>query len=262
MPMPQALSQSMRVSRRLTKWRPRRVVQAPLQNLLIPLARHLNLFLVRGLDYPNDRVNAERFLRSRYWYMATDYVRYGTLDLTCRAILEHDVAGAVAELGVYQGDFALLMHSHLPDRPIHLFDTFEGFDKRDVEPDARNAFVNKFHDFANTSRDAVASRFPVQADVVLHPGWFPESAADMDDTPFALVSLDTDLYQPILAGLQWFWPKLSPGGYILVHDYNNGSFKGAKAAVTDFMSTTPNAAFCPIPDAGGTAVIGKPRAAA
>lgn len=238
------------------------MVQAPLQKALVLLARYLNLFLVRGLKYPEDRVEAGRFLRARYWSIATDYVRNATLDLTCRAIRAHGVAGAVAELGVYQGDFALLMHTHLPDRPIHLFDTFEGFDERDVAPDAAKDYVAEFHDFTNTSGAAVAGRFPVQAEVVLHPGWFPESAASLDDTRFALVSLDTDLYQPILSGLQWFWPRLSPGGYILVHDYNNSTFKGAKAAVDGFVSTTPGVALCPIPDAGGTAVIGKPLTAA
>ena len=36
---------------------------------------------------------------------------------------------------------------------------------------------------------------------------------------FAFVSLDTDLYKPTLAGLEFFWPRMSKGGFIFIHDF-------------------------------------------
>ena len=234
----------------------RRIIQWPLQRALVALS-HLDLYVVRGM-HRSERIEAERFLRARYWSIATDYVRNGTLELLCREVQE--VPGSIAELGVYRGDFAALMHANLPDRRIHLFDTFNGFDDRDREVDDERSWVTRFHDFSDTSMDAVRQMFPEHAEVIFHRGWFPETTHDVaDDERFALVSLDADLYQPMLAGLRWFWERMTPGGYILIHDYNNGSFTGTKVAAREFVASVV-ASYCPIPDWGGTAVIGKPIA--
>lgn len=238
------------------RWQLRRAVQWPLQRGLVIAADRFNLFVARGVN-GTDGIDARQFLKAPLWSIATDYVRNATLDLICRDIRSHQVPGSLAELGVYKGDFALLMHANLPDRTIHLFDTFEGFDERDRAADARKDYVARFHDFSDTSAAKVAGRFPERADVKLHPGWFPATAADIADEQFALVSIDADLYQPVLAGLQWFWARLTQGGTILVHDYNNATFKGAKAAVRDFLQATPGATCVPLPDWGGTAVISR-----
>jgi len=103
----------------------------------------------------------------------------------------------------------------------------------------------------------VRSKFPSSAKVIVRPGWFPDTTKSLDDTRFAVVSLDADLYQPIFEGLRFFWPKLSPGGFILVHDYNHQQFPGTNRAVKDFMREAAIAC-CPVPDFGGTAVLGKP----
>jgi O-methyltransferase len=38
---------------------------------------------------------------------------------------------------------------------------------------------------------------------------------------FCLVNVDVGLYQPTYAALQWFYPRLTAGGLLLVNDYNN-----------------------------------------
>jgi O-methyltransferase len=240
------------MQRKTDVFRWRRAIQWPLQQALIGMS-HFNFFLVRGLD---DGLDTTRFLGARYFSIATDYVRNGVVELICQEIKQNGVPGAVAELGVYQGDFAALLNAHLPDREIHLFDTFKGFDSRDVQIDMQSG-GDPLPDFSNTGIATVKNRFPPGANVVFHPGWFPETAREQTDIRFALVSLDTDLYQPILEGLRYFWPKISPGGFILVHDYNHRQFSGTKRAVKDFIQEAPIAC-CPVPDAGGTVVIGKP----
>lgn len=57
---------------------------------------------------------------------------------------------------------------------------------------------------------------------------------DRTQLSFALVSLDPDLYAPTLEGLRFFYPRLSPGGMIIVHDYDNKQFTGVKQAVSEF----------------------------
>lgn len=236
--------------------RVKRLVQWPMQRGLVVMSRWLNHYVVRGLN-DADRVDAERFLTARYWSIATDYVRNATLELLCREL--KSVPGSIAELGVYQGDFAALMHRNLPDRRIHLFDTFQGFDQRDRQHDESREFVAEFHDFTDTSMEAVRRQFSRDAEVFFHPGWFPETTKDVSaDERFALVSLDADLYHPMIEGLRWFWPRMSPGGYILAHDYNNATFTGSKHAVREFALEV-GIHYCPIADWGGTAIVGKPE---
>ena len=60
-----------------------------------------------------------------------DYVRIKTLELIARRLA--NVPGAVAELGVYRGQFASCMNKLFPERTLYLFDTFEGFDPEELE---------------------------------------------------------------------------------------------------------------------------------
>jgi O-methyltransferase len=70
------------------------------------------------------------------------------------------------------------------------------------------------------------------------------------------VSIDTDLYDPIYNGLQYFYPRLVKGGYIFIHDYNNDAYLGAKKAVQQFCAEN-NISFVPLPDSCGSAIITK-----
>jgi O-methyltransferase len=73
---------------------------------------------------------------------------------------------------------------------------------------------------------------------------------------YAFVSLDVDLYQPILAGLEYFYPRLSAGGYIFIHDYNNARFSGVRMAVEAFLAHT-HAPALPLPDFAGSLILTK-----
>jgi hypothetical protein len=63
---------------------------------------------------------------------------------------------------------------------------------------------------------------------IVKKGWFPDTAADVTDT-FVLVSLDFDLYSPIKAGLEWFYPQMNKGGVIVIHDYFHSNYDCSKA---------------------------------
>ena len=153
------------------------------------------------------------------------------------------IPGAVAELGVYRGDTAWQLNALFPDRKLYLFDTFEGFDARDVEREhadagsvegGRSAHAQTGR-FSDTSAEAVLRRMPHPEHVIVRQGFFPETAVYEEDGPaFALASLDPDLYAPVLEGLRYFYPRMSPGGMIVVHDYDNKQFEGVKRAVQEF----------------------------
>lgn len=73
---------------------------------------------------------------------------------------------------------------------------------------------------------------------------------------FALVSLDPDLYEPTLEGLSYFYPRLAPGGRILIHDYTSCQFEGVKMAVDEYCRAH-ELFVVPLMDLHGTAVLVK-----
>lgn len=184
-----------------------------------------------------------------------DYVRLSALELAAYEVKKRNVPGSVAELGVYKGDFAEDINRAFPDRDFYLFDTFTGFDERDKQTDKHKGYSTTRQDFSDTSAESVLRRMPHAQKCIIRKGFFPETA-DGINGPFAFVSLDTDLYEPIYNGLCFFYPKLSAGGYIFIHDFNNEEYKGAREAVLLFCQEN-NIGYVPIADDGGSVIITK-----
>lgn len=66
-----------------------------------------------------------------------------------------------------------------------------------------------------------------------------------------------DLYNPIYAGLNYFYPRMTKGGFIIIHDCRSSDFDGARAAVMDFCKEN-HLNYMTMPDRLGTAVIAIP----
>jgi len=184
-----------------------------------------------------------------------DYIRLSTLELVAKEINTRKLQGNVAELGVYKGGFAKLINAYFPDRSLYLFDTFEGFDRRDVAIEKSKGFSTASQDFSNTSVESVLKVMPYPEKCIPKVGFFPETAQEVTGQ-FVFVSLDADLYDPIFNGLKFFYPKLVSGGYIFIHDFNNDDYKGARKAVEQFCEEE-HINFLPLPDLCGTAIITK-----
>ena len=186
-----------------------------------------------------------------------DNVRRDMLLLMCKSIATRNVDGAIAELGVFQGKTARLFHHYFPDREIYLFDTFSGFDARDVKSEKTTTGVEttKAH-FSYTNLELVKSVIePANNNVHLIEGYFPQSwPSKLDQKIFALVHLDADLYEPTKAGLEHFYRRLNIGGMIIIHDYN--AWAGARLAVDEFCSEI-NLIPIPMPDKSGSCIILK-----
>ena len=230
-------------------------VQRFAHRALMAIGDRFNLFLLQGV-HSRPKINHRLFMAEAFWPTSLDYVRNTTAELLSRELHDRHVDGAVAEVGVYQGNFAALLNHHFPDRTLYLFDTFEGFDPRDVKLDRREGWTSIPQDFDGTSVATVIHKLPYPHKVKIQAGWFPESAQGCENETFALVSIDVDLYQPILAALTWFYPRLSPGGYLLVHDYNNDEYMGVRHALRRFGDET-GVTWSLLPDRRGSAVITK-----
>lgn len=189
--------------------------------------------------------------------LVSDHPRIASLELASREIYDRDIQGAVAEAGVYQGNFAAYINRFFKDRKLYLFDTFEGLAAEDVQSDKASGYTNVNPGRYNgTSVDLVLGQMPFPDRVEIKKGYFPDTTEGINDQ-FCFVSLDMDLYQPIKAGLAYFYPRLSQGGYIFVHDCNIGDvrYRGPRAALLEFVEQE-KAGYVMLPD-HATAVITK-----
>jgi O-methyltransferase len=195
--------------------------------------------------------------RESYVYSDGDFVRNSTLELVAQEIQANNVQGAVAELGVFRGEFAKLINRAFPDRKLYLFDTFEGFYSENVSVDKSKQYSADLNDFTNTSVELVMRKMRFPENCIVRKGYFPNSFTGIDEK-YAFVSIDCDLYKPMYEGLNRFWEFMSDGGYIFIHDYQNEIYSGAKAAVRQFC-TEQGITLVPMSDAWGTAIIAKVR---
>lgn len=178
---------------------------------------------------------------------------------------ELGVAGAVADLGAYRGDFSWQLNALMPERTLYLFDTFTGYDYRDVEKERELGFSDvKAGDYSLSQREfeqienRLLGRMPYPEMVVIKKGWFPETAYDLEAEKYALVHIDTGLYAPTYAGIQYFFPRMNKGGVILVSGYEDGKRESVRLAIQDLEKKYGAFLMFPIADSEGSIAILRP----
>lgn len=178
---------------------------------------------------------------------------------------ELGVEGAAADLGAYRGDISWQLNALMPERTLYLFDTFTGYDRRDVAVEQQKALSDaRTGQYGMTERELehlserLLGRMPYPANVVIKKGWFPKTAEDLEEEKYALVHMDTGLYQPTYAGIQYFYPRMSQGGVIVLSGYEDGKRMGVRQAVFDLEQQYGAFLFTPLGDADGSIVILRP----
>lgn len=199
--------------------------------------------LHREMEKPTFPPAIQRMIRT-----SPDRIRYTAMALALERIRQDHVPGALAEIGVYHGVSSRLLHAQMPERPFYLFDTFSGFPNDDAD-----------QRFQNTSVEAVKARLGDLQNVVFRIGVFPHTACGLENELFSFVLYDADKYEPTKAALEFFYPRLSPGGYFIFHDYNCSESDGAvKKAADEFMHRKPES-LIELPDICGSALFRKSR---
>jgi hypothetical protein len=170
----------------------------------------------------------------------TEYVvlpvksRITFLEKLAEIFTEKNIDGCVAEGGVFQGEFAKEINRVFSTKKLYLFDTFSGFDKRDVDMEKKRQFSEYGELHLNiTNEELVMGKMKFPEMCIIKKGYFPETTEGILEN-FCFVNLDFDLYQPILAGIEYFYPRRVKGGIILIHDYFSEGYKGVKDAVKEF----------------------------
>jgi hypothetical protein len=226
-------------------------------------AKIFNLFLAYQPDsqsffkaHPEYKTLFRRFSKYNLPNNAGDSGRLWSFVLNLKQIIAENIDGDFAELGVWRGNTAAVLAHYAVKgkRTVFLFDTFEGFDKKDL----KDIDADKALSFNNTSIDMVKQVIGDDSHVCeFVKGYFPDSIQEHHrDRKYAAVSLDCDLYEPMRAGLKFFYPLMPRGGLLLLHDYSSLFWNGAKQAIDEFCQENHEYVIL-MPDKAGSAFIRK-----
>lgn len=200
-------------------------------------------------------------------YTMTDAERITGLVREVERVAAERIPGQIVECGVWRGGSMMgvamtLLHLGVTDRELCLFDTFTGMTPpEDVDVDLYGRSAADPKTGAYDPRGCAVSLADVQASmstvgyppeqIVYVKGPVEETLPGKAPDQIALLHLDTDWYKSTRHELETLFPRVSPGGCIMIDDY--GHWRGARKAVDEYLADlVPKATLEPC---GYTAVI-------
>jgi O-methyltransferase len=159
-------------------------------------------------------------------------------------VLRRQVPGDLIETGVWRGGATILMRAALAaygdaERLVWVADSFQGLPR----PDPRRWPAEAGDEHWSREQLAVPleevranfARYGLLDDRVRFlAGWFKDTLPAAPIERLAVLRLDGDMYGSTMEALQALYPRLSPGGYVIVDDY--GAVPQCREAVTDFRA--------------------------
>ena len=241
--------------------------------------RGLTLQREYGADFSSSTVETIQAVRP---YTMTTVERIEAVCSATEYVLRYDIPGAFVESGVWKGGSSMaaaltLVKNGVADREMYLYDTFEGI----PAPGEHDALIGSDHESMRTwwekenSKPGEAPWLEAPVDQVraamgstgydldrvhLIPGLVQDTIPATAPEQIALLRLDTDWYESTKVELEVLFPRLSPGGVLIVDDY--GFTEGARKAVDEFLATYQEPVFLHRIDSCGRLVIKPGRAKA
>lgn len=157
-------------------------------------------------------------------------------------VIARGVPGDLIETGVWRGGSTIFMRGickayGVKDRTVWVADSFQGLPAPD--PEKYPADAGSIHHECTPlaiSLEQVQANFAsyglLDDQVRFLKGWFKDTLPQAPIKQLAVARLDGDMYESTMDALQALYPKLSPGGYLIVDDY--GAVGACKAAVEDY----------------------------
>lgn len=168
--------------------------------------------------------------------------RLDNLERCVRDVVERDVPGDLIETGVWRGGASIFMRAVLKvlgdtSRLVWVADSFQGLPRPNAEDFPADAGETSWRraELAVGVEQVKANfaKYDLLDDQVRFlVGWFSDTLPTAPMERLALIRLDGDLYESTIVALRSLYPKLSPGGYVIVDDW--GAVPACKKAVTDF----------------------------
>jgi len=145
--------------------------------------------------------------------------------------------GIAAEIGSFRGGSAYFIASAFlsvtgEEVPMHVFDTFEGHPEQAI---TEHDPLHNPGQFSDTSYEEVRQYLSPFRRLQVHKGDVSGSLPHLEEERYRLVHIDTDLYQPTMACLEYFSPRMPPGGVVVVDDYGSKNCPGVPKAVHEYL---------------------------
>ena len=164
-------------------------------------------------------------------------------ELTQR-VIDGRIAGDFVETGVWRGGCCILMRAilkadEIEDRKVYAVDSFAGLPppNPDKFPHDEGSELHLYKQLA-VSLEQVKANFAryglLDNQVVFVKGLFQDTLPLFDAQPLSLIRLDGDRYESTYVALDTLYPKLSPGGFVIVDDY--GAVPACQKAVLDYRN--------------------------
>ena len=202
------------------------------------------------------RIGDLNFAETYKHCLAVTDTRVGDGKIFLRALRAYNLAlyfdyalkfgGPWVECGVYRGFSALLLakvarmcDAGFSGTGLHLIDSFEGLSEltfhdypkpRKSQEGPPQPKIKLGPPSFKTSVERVRGALGEFPDTAIHKGWIPEVFGGLPDAMWSFVHVDVDLYEPTLACLEYFVPRLAPGGVIINDDYGSPLLPGAGRA--------------------------------
>jgi O-methyltransferase len=194
-------------------------------------------------------------------------------------LVEAGMPGAFVECGVWKGGSMMAIARTLvrlghTDAQLYLFDTFEGMTaptEHDVSRSGRSA-QSLLEEDADREGSALWARAPLEAvqaalRTVRYPaenlhfvkGPVEETLPGAAPEQIALLRLDTDWYDSTRHELEHLYPRLLPGGVLIIDDY--GWWGGARKATDEYFAGRRDVPFLIRVDDSGRRMAVKPSTA-
>jgi O-methyltransferase len=208
---------------------------------LYSLLGRWNLVLARTVDVSDgDRFEGRNFPVLGHTMVGVR--RLDHLQECIETVIREDVPGDLIEAGVWRGGCSIFMRAVLrvngvEGRNVWLADSFEGHPppRPDLYPADRGTGFERW-EFQAVSLQEVLQNFEnyglLDSSVRNLKGRFNETLACAPFPELALIRLDAVSYGSTIEALRLLYPKLSPGGFVVVDDY--GASPQCRAAVDDF----------------------------
>ncbi|OYX97371.1 MAG: macrocin O-methyltransferase [Hyphomicrobium sp. 32-62-53] len=162
-----------------------------------------------------------------------------------QCMLDEGIPGDLIETGVWRGGCCILMKGVLAangdtSRRVYVADSFDGLPPPDAAAYPVDAGLDlSIHRELAVSEAEVRRNFSLYGllddRVVTVPGFFRDTLPKLDVEELALMRLDGDLYESTILALAALYPRLSPGGIVIVDDY--GCLAQCARAVDDYRAT-------------------------
>ncbi len=144
-----------------------------------------------------------------------------------------DLTGDYVECGVNKGGMAraAIHYTGFTNQSIkkfYLLDTYQGTPSHSLRSDETRR--NKYEE----CYERVVENFKDFKNVVIVRGEVPATLAQVPSQQICFLSLDMNAVGPEIASIEYFWPKITAGGVIVLDDYNNIGHEPQKRGFDDF----------------------------